>query len=193
MTRTCALVSAGVLFAATALAQSDIIIKQHAKDIRDQNNARQGATPPSAPAQPARPSVTAASSAPTPVQQAMAKVRADLAAIKPNSVVTPEQKQELAKDLLAAAQGAKKPSSATVATLVDELSAALVQKPMSDASRNRLLTDVAAALNPASIQPAQMQAIYADAQAVFRGSGLPQADAEKLAQTLKAVAAETRP
>ena len=186
-----ALTTAFALLAASAFAQSDVIIKQRAKEIRDQNNVRQGVTPPAAPAQPARPAA-ATSSSPTPVQQSLAKVRADLTAIKPNSTVTPEQKQQLANDLLATAQGANKPSSAKVATLADELSAAVAQKPLSDTDRNRLLTNLAAALNPANIQPAQMQVIIADVQAIFQVNGLARKDAVKITDAVKAVAAETR-
>jgi hypothetical protein len=125
------------------------------------------------------------------VQQSLGKVRADLAAIKANAPVTPEQKQQLAKDLLATAQGANKPSSGTVASLAHELSAALAQKPLSDTDRSRLLTDLAAALNPASIPPARMQAIFADVQAIFQVNGLSRNEAMKIANALKAVAAET--
>jgi len=191
MKTTSALTTAVALLAASAFAQSDVIIKQHAKEIRDQNNVRQGVTPPAAPAQPARPAA-ATSSSPTPVQQSLAKVRADLTAIKPNSTVTPEQKQQLAKDLLATAQGANKPSSAKVATLADELSAAVAQKPLSDTDRNRLLTDLAAVLNPANIQPTQMQTIIADVQAIFQVNGLARKDAVRVTDAVKAVAAETR-
>ena len=191
MKATPALTTAVALLAASAFAQSDVIIKQRAKEIRDQNNVRQGVTPPAAPAQPARPAA-ATSSSPTPVQQSLAKVRADLTAIKLNSTVTPEQKQQLAKDLLATAQGANKPSSAKVATLADELSAAVAQKPLSDTDRNRLLTDLAAVLNPANIQPAQMQTIIADVQAIFQVNGLARKDAVRITDAVKAVAAETR-
>jgi len=191
MKATPALTTAVALLAASAFAQSDVIIKQRAKEIRDQNNVRQGVTPPAAPAQPARPAA-ATSSSPTPVQQSLAKVRADLTAIKLNSTVTPEQKQQLAKDLLATAQGANKPSSEKVATLADELSAAVAQKPLSDTDRNRLLTDLAAVLNPANIQPAQMQTIIADVQAIFQVNGLARKDAVRITDAVKAVAAETR-
>ena len=190
MKPTYALISAATLWAATAFAQSDVIIKQHAKEIRDQNNVRQGVTPPSTPAQPASPSAGTAS--PTPVQQSVAKVRADLTAIQPNSQVTAQQKQQLAKDLLATAQGANKPSSATIAALAEELSSALVQKPLSDKDRNRLLTDLAAVLNPANIQPTQMQAIFGDIQAIFQVNGIARKDAVKITDAVKAVAAETR-
>jgi len=190
MKTTCVVIVAATLLAATALAQSDVIIKQHAKEIRDQNNVRQGVTPPSTPAQPSSPSAGTAS--PTPVQQSLAKVRADLSAIQPNSQVTAQQKQQLAKDLLATAQGANKPSSATVTALAEALSAALAQKPLPEKDRNRLLTDLAAVLNPGNIQPAQMQAIYGDIQAIFQVNGMARKDALKITDAVKAVAAETR-
>ena len=190
MKATCALISLTMLLSATAVAQSDVIIKQHAKDIRDRNNAQQGVTPPSTPAPPATPPAAAAS--PTPVQQSVAKVRADFMTIQPNnSQVTAEQKQQLAKDLLATAQGANKPSSATVTALADELSKALAQKALSDKDRNRLLTDLAAVLNPANIQPTQMQAIYGDIQAMFKANGVAPNDAVRITDAVKAVGAET--
>ena len=190
MKATCALISLTMLLSATAVAQSDVIIKQHAKDIRDRNNAQQGVTPPSTPAPPATPPAAAAS--PTPVQQSVAKVRADFMTIQPNnSQVTAEQKQQLAKDLLATAQGANKPSSATVTALADELSKALAQKALSDKDRNRLLTDLAAVLNPANIQQTQMQAIYGDIQAMFKANGVAPNDAVRITDAVKAVGAET--
>lgn len=186
------LMSLAALLAVPVIAGPDVIIKQRAKDIRDQNNVRQGVPPPTAAPQPqpARPAATTAS--PTPVQQSLARVRADLAAIKPNSQVTAEQKQQLAKDLLATAQGVNKPSYATVAALANELSAALAQKPLSDTSRNRLLTDLAAVLNPTNIQPTQMQAIVSDVQAIFQANGMTHKDAARISDAAKAVAAETR-
>ena len=190
MKTTFALTLAGTLLAAGAFAQSDIIIKQHAKDIRDRNNAAQGVTPPSAPAQPVRPAASTAS--PTPIQQSLAKVRADLAAIQPGGTVTAEQKHQLAQDLLATAQGASKPAAATVATLADQLSATLAQKPLPEKDRNRLLTDLAAVLNPANIQQSQMQAIFKDVQAIFQSNGVAAEDAAKITDAVKAIAAEAR-
>lgn len=190
MKATYALVSAATLFAASAFAQSDVIIKQHAKEIRDQNNVRQGVTSPAPPPQPATPNPTTA--APNPVQQSLAKVRADITAIQPTSQVTAQQKQQLAKDLLASAQGANKPSSTTVAALAEELSAAFAQKSLSEKDCSRLLTDLAAVLNPANIQQTQMQAILSDIQAVFQVSGVARKDAIKISDAAKAVAAEAR-
>ena len=184
------LMVAVVLVAADARGQADMIIKQRAREISNQNNVRQGVPPSGQPS--ARPAAASTAAAPTPVQQSLARVRADLAAIKENTPITAAQKEQLAKDLMATAHGAKKPTQATVATLAADLATAFVQKPMSETDRNRLLTDLAAALNPANIQPAQIQAVVADVQAIFQVNGLPRKDAVKIAEGVKAIAAEAR-
>jgi hypothetical protein len=187
------LVGAATLVAGSVFAGPDVIIKQRAKEIRDQNNVRQGVTSPGQAASPSQPSAPSASSAPSPVlQQSLAKVRADLAAFKPNSPVTPQQKLQLKNDLLASAQGAGKPSSATISVLADSLSAAFTQSAFPDKDRDRLVSRLAAVLNPANIQSAQMDAIYADVQAIFQANGLTRKDAVKIVDQVKAVGAETR-
>jgi len=187
------LVGAATLVAGSVFAGPDVIIKQRAKEIRDQNNVRQGVTPPGQAASPSQPSAPSASSAPSPVlQQGLAKLRADLAAFKPNSPVTPQQKLQLKNDLLASAQGAGKPSSATISVLADSLSAAFTQSAFPDKDRDRLVSRLAAVLNPANIQSAQMDAIYADVQAIFQANGLTRKDAVKIVDQVKAVGAETR-
>lgn len=189
------LLGAAILLAGSASADP-IIVKQRALELRNQNNVRQGVTPANQPGQagqPAQPAAPGASSAPSPLlQQSLAKVRADLAAIQANSPLTATQKQQLAKDLLACAQGASKPSQATVSALADSLAAAFAQKPLSEASRNRLVSRLAAVLNPANIQPSQMQAVYADVQAIFQDNGMVRRDAVKIADQVKAVGAETQ-
>ena len=180
MKATPALTTAVALLAASAFAQSDVILKQRARDINAQNNVRQGVTPPSQPSQPSQPGPASASTAPSTVlQQSLAKVRADLAAIKVNVPVTAQQKQQLARDLLASAQGASKPSQSTIGALAESLAAAFVQKPLSEADRNRLVSDLAAVLNPAKIQPAQI-------------NGVARKDALKIVDQVKALAAETQ-
>jgi hypothetical protein len=187
------LVGAATLVAGSVFAGPDVIIKQRAKEIRDQNNVRQGVTSPGQAASPSQPSAPSASSAPSPVlQQSLAKVRADLAAFKPNSPVTPQQKLQLKNDLLASAQGAGKPSSATISVLADSLSAAFTHSAFPDKDRDRLVSRLAAVLNPANIQSAQMDAIYADVQAIFQANGLTRKDAVKIVDQVKAVGAETR-
>ena len=186
------LIGAATLVAGSVFAGPDVIIKKRAQEIRDQNNVRQGVAPPSQPAQPATRPVTATAAAPTPIQQSIARLRADLTAIKANSQVSAEQKQQIAKDLITVAQGAKKPSAPTAGNLADSLAAAFAEKPLADKDCSRLLSDLAAVLNPANIQAAQMQAIYADIQAVFQANGMARKDAVKIVDQVKAVGAETK-
>jgi hypothetical protein len=181
------LLGVAALLTGNAFAQADVIIKKRAQEIRDQNNVRQGVTPPSQPA-----STPAASASATPIQQSVAKLRTDLTAIKANTKVTAEQKQQITKDLIAVAHGANKPSQPTAANLADGLSASFAEKPLADKDLSRLLSNLAAVLNPAKIQPAQMQAIYADIQAIFQANGTARKDAVKIVEQAKAVGIETK-
>jgi len=195
MKRAFALIGAVVLLAGSLFADP-VIVKKRALELRNQNNVRQGVTPPSQPAQPVQPVQPAptpgTSASPTPIQQSIAKLRADLTAIKANSPATAEQKQQIARDLMAAAQGVNKPSQSTAAGLANSLAAAFAEKPLADKDCSRLVSDLAAVLNPAKIQPAQMQAIYADIQAIFQANGMARKDALKIADQAKAVGAETQ-
>ena len=184
------LLSAATLLTGNAFAQADVIIKKRAQEIRDQNNVRQGVAPPSQPAQPVTTPATSASA--TPIQQSVAKLRTDLAAIKANTKITAEQKQQITKDLIAVAHGANKPSQPTAANLADGLSASFAEKPLADRDLSRLLSNLAAVLNPAKIQASQMQAVYADIQAIFQANGMARKDAVKLVEQVKAVGAETK-
>ena len=171
--------------ASTFAAGSEAIIKQRAKELRDQNNVRQGVPAPAPPQQPTKPNATQPAAL-TPV----AKLQADLAAIKPNSQVTAEQKQQLNRDLLALALGPKKPSPGATSKLAADMSAALAQKAPSEATRSRLVQDLNGVFNPANIQASQMQDIVSDVQAVFQTSGVPRKDAVTIADDVKAIAAE---
>ena len=178
---------------ASSLFADPIIVEQRARELRNQNNVRQGVTSPSQPAQPAQPATTPATSAsPTPIQLSIAKLRADLTGLKANSPATAAQKQQIAKDLMAVAQGASKPSPSTAADLANSLAAAFADKPLADKDCGRLLSDLAAVLNPAKIQASQMQAIYADIQAIFQANGMARKDAVKLVDQVKAVGTETQ-
>jgi len=170
-----------------------IIVKERALELRNQNNVRQGIAQPAPPPPAAQLATTpAAQASPTPIQQSVAKLRASLTAIKADSLVTAEQKQQIGRDLMALAQGAHKPSAATAANLADGLVSAFATKPLPEKDCRRLLSDLAAVFNPAKIQPAQMQAIYADIQAIFQANGMVRREAVKLADQVKAVGVETQ-
>ncbi len=185
MKSTFVLLGVSSLIAAGAFAQgSDIIIRERAKELRNQNNVRQGVPPPTQPAQPTQPN---AASTPAPQPQSLVQLQTDLAAIKTDSPVTAQQKQKLAGDLIAAAQGAK-PSAAAVTKLAEDLSAAFATKPLSAAARARLAQELDAVLNPGKYPQANMPGIFADIQAVFQENGLERKRAVAIADDVKALA-----
>jgi len=160
------------------------IIKERAKELNNQNNARQGVTPP---AQPAAPAATPQS--PAAPSAALTQFQNDLAAIKASTAVTEQQKQKLTLDLLAVAQGVK-PSQATAAKLIEDLTAALVDKPLSAASRGRLVQELDAVLNPGKYPQAKLDGIFADVQAIFQENGLGRNQAVVIGDGVKALSAD---
>ena len=174
-----------MLLAASALAGPEQIIKQRAKELRDQNNVRQGVPPPARPAQPAQATVSPATAA---QQQLLIRLQTDMASIRTNPA-TPEQKRKLAQDLMALAQGPAKPTLAAADKLANDLAAALAQHPLSAANRARLAQELDAVINPSKYPQAKMQAIFEDVQAIFQASGVARKDAVVIAEDVKALAA----
>jgi hypothetical protein len=162
------------------------IIKERAKELNDQNNVRQGVTPPAQPTAPAATPRSAAASAPSP---ALTQFQADLAAIKISTPVTDQQKKKLTQDLLAVAQGVK-PSHATVARFIDDLTAALVENPLPAASRSRLVQELDAVLNPGKYPQAKLDGIFADVQAIFQENALARNKAVEISDDVKALSAD---
>ena len=178
------LLLAGVISVA-AQSGAQQIIKQRAKDLRNQSNARQG-VPVAAPA-------TAPQAAPAaPSMQNMARVQADLIAIKPDSAPTEEQKQKLARDLLAAVTDPVKPSAGSLDKLSSELAATFSEKTVTPASRTRLVQELDAVLNPSKYPQVKLDGIYADIPVILDRHGISQRRALLLTAAVKTVAAECR-
>lgn len=179
-----------------AFGGSEQIIKQRAKDIRDQNNAQQGVAPPARTPAPPRASSPPTQAAPaqtlTPQQQAMSRLQTSLAAIRPGTQVTPELKSQLTRNLIGASQATPKPSSQAATRLSEDLATALSQKLLNNPTRNRLVQNLAAILNPASMQASQIADIVTDIQAILESSGIPVGDAKKAASAAQSLAAELR-
>jgi hypothetical protein len=171
------------LAAACAWAGPETIIKQRAKELRDQNNVRQGVPPATAP-QP-KPAPNPAAVAPTPSQQNMGRLQTELAAIKPTAPATPEQKQRLSRLLVAMAEGPVKPSAAAADKLAEALAGAQASNPMSAASRARLVQDLDGIINPSKYPQAKKDAIIADVQAIFQAGGLPRSRAVAIAEAAR--------
>jgi hypothetical protein len=199
MKRFVAGVGISVLLAGSAIAGPEGIIKQRAKDVRDQNNARQSVPPsqPPPPQQPApaparAPAQPAVRAVPGMPQQGIAKIQADLAGMRGKAQIAPEQTQQLARDLSAAAQGATRPSSSAVAKFANDLTAALAGKNLPATAESRLAQNIHAVLNSAAIPASQMQAIVEDVQSVLQKNGVARAEATAATHSLKVIAAEVR-
>ena len=125
------------------------MIKQKAKET-----ARPGSTAPAAPSPGApRPSTPPAVAG----KQYLAKLAADIASLKSHAEVTPEQKQKLTTDLLAAAEGAIKPSAEAIAKLVNDLAPALAGKKITGADQADLARSFMVLVNGANLVPDEVQ------------------------------------
>ncbi len=179
-------------------AGSQSIIYQRAKDLRDQNNARQGVPPPaqapnpnpSQPVQPAAPTTITL----TPQQQALLRLQSAMSAIRPgHATVAPELKQQLATAMAAVARGSIKPSISTLARVSESLSGALSQKLLADVTRKRLAQNLDAVINSGSLPAPQLKDIIADTGNLFEKAGVDKPIITSLQNNLKSVADEVSP
>jgi len=188
MKTTLILFSALTLMAPVVLAGPDVIIRERAKELRDQNNVRQGVPPPSDPTQPS--ALPNAPATPT-LSPALARFQTDLASIKSDNPPTADQKQKLTQELLLSAQGPK-PSLAAANKLTEDLALAFVEKPLSSTSRARLTQELDAVLNPGKYPQAKLDGIFADIQAIFQENGLARSRAVAIAGDVKKISEEIR-
>lgn len=182
------------VFAATSLfstllhADPGVIIRERAKELRDQNNVRQGVAAPTQPNQPAAAASASAPAAPT-LSSGLLRFNTEINAIKTDSTVTPDQQQKLAQDLVAGAQGPK-PSLATASRLAADVSAAFTEKPLSPTSRARFVQELDAVFNPIKYPMAKLDGILKDIQAIFQENGLARSKALVIANDVKAISDE---
>jgi hypothetical protein len=164
------------------------IIKQRATELRDQNNVQQGVASPAPPANPAT-----ATRPLTPHEKALVRLKNDLSAIKPDAPATAATKVQLAKDLLAVAEGAHKPTPATANKLAESLASGLSGKLLATPlTYGRLTVDLNAILNPEKLPETQLAKIVADIQAVFQANTLDRKPGLAVANNAKALADEVR-
>jgi hypothetical protein len=166
---------------------SEFLIRQHARGLSDQNNASQGVLAPDQPASP-----TATATPPAGPSPAVTRLQIDLAAIKPDAPATAAQKQQLAKDLIAVAQGAAKPSQTNADNLANLLAGAFGDKALSSATRARFTQEMDALLNRSKYPQAKPEGIYIDIKLIFQENGLSQAKATAISDSVKTLAAEAR-
>jgi hypothetical protein len=185
-----------LLLCASALGvygQAQQIIKQRAKDLRDQNNAAQGV--PAAPANsPTIPASTAAPviSAPTPQQQSFARVRATVEQARAGTALTTQQREKLASDLVGMAAGPGKPARANADKLAEALSEALASKPIAASQRTRLLDRIKAVLVIEPGHATDIDAAAFDVLRLLQSSGVDATTAGRVSEALKALGTDMR-
>jgi len=177
-------------------AQADQI-KRRARDLSDQNNARQG-VPPSSPRTPppgpqpsaAKPAATPATAALSPQQRSVASIHAGLVSLAATNSIASHQK--FAKTLLATARGTAKPTGATAAQLSEHLGTALAGTKLTTTQLDRLAQDLDGALNPAGLATAQTGAIAGDIQSVLQKAGASAPAAALVAADVKRAVVEAQ-
>jgi hypothetical protein len=182
----------GASLTASAQIGVDAIAKQRARDAANQTSSRgiepSGANPAAGRPATAPPTVTATPL--TPSQQAYASFQSQLLAVNTNS--SPADKQDLAGNLGKVAQGATKPSAATLSKLSDHLTAALAEAKLTSQRKIRVAQNVAVLMNTAAM-PAQKQAMIKDVESILHSGGASSENTAAVTADLQAITDELKP
>ncbi|MCA9793913.1 MAG: hypothetical protein KC910_19020 [Candidatus Eremiobacteraeota bacterium] len=129
----------------------------------------------------------------TPTQQGnLQKLQSDLLKLKGESQVTQAQKDKLATDLYALADGAHKPEKATVDKLAADLTSAVADSSLSQAEMAKLMRDIEAVLNSAGMTSQEVSAVIGDAQQILASSNVDRAEVQMVVADLEAIAREVQ-
>ena len=177
----------------TALAQSDMIIKQRAKNLANANNAEQGAPPANSPAAPpAAPPAPPPSPAEQEIKRNVDKLETDLIAIKAGVDVSDDQKQTLQGDLDTLARASVKPSKAALSKLSDDLASALSATNTSPRERGQLAQAVNVVVNSSMTTPAQAESFVVVAETALKSGGVDDTGVQTVSDDLKAILADVQ-
>ena len=120
------------------------------------------------------------------------KLQADVADIKSGSLVTQAQIDALANDLNSMAWGVPKLSRDSVNELSEALTTAIARGNISSTDKAKLMQDVGAVMNSAHMSNAKLNQAMVNAQKIMNTSGIPQGDAQQVAQDLQAIVTEVK-
>jgi hypothetical protein len=186
--------AAMISFAAGAQTGVDAMAKQRAKDVANQNNNR-GTEPPKyggAPGSTAKPVTPTVVTTPlTASQQAYANFQSQLFAVNTNTAAS--LKPTLARDMANVAQGANKPSQATLTKLSDHLATAYAQTKLNPQQKTRLAQIIGILLNSANTPANQKEAMVGDVESILKTGGASAEDSAAVAADLKTVTEEVKP
>lgn len=169
------------------------IVKQRARELSEQNNARQGVTP-----APVAPASQWAPTAPQPMiaspavlrQHDIAQLTTHIASVKMGSSLTIEQMSQFRTDLAAAVRGSAKPSPDAVKRLGDNLVAALASVELPAAAQGRVAQNLQSILNCGGVPTKEVQAVITDTQATLQRAGVERKAAVAVANDLKTISGE---
>lgn len=183
-----------MILSANAMAQADLV-KQKAKQIRDNNNQQQGIAAPAAPAPAlAAPAVQVPTNTPTIAaglalapQNLLDRFVTDAVAIKAGAAATADQKQALATDLSALIKGSTKPAQATLTKLAGDFSTALSDKALANKDLAMISKYLNYILNSAPLTAARVQPLITGAQSVLKSAGITPATVEAVGGDLNLI------
>jgi hypothetical protein len=174
-------------------AQSDLIIKQRAKNLQNTVNPPPGTAAPAAPAPPSASPPTPPPPPPvsTPVdaqlKENLGKLATDFAAIKSGAAVTDELRQTLEADFATLARGSVRPSQAVLTKLADDLCAALGSTNVPPREQGQLAQAVNVVVNSSLVTAAQAKNSVAAAQASLKSGGVADAAVQTVSADLNAI------
>ncbi|HMP82422.1 MAG TPA: hypothetical protein PKA41_06905 [Verrucomicrobiota bacterium] len=172
-------------------------ITQRARDMRDQNNAAQGAAAKN-PSVPAQPGPSAQPQPPKPLspaqiqQQNLNKLKSDIASFLTDTAVSQEKIGRFATNLTAVARGPKKPAAAAINKLATGIGTQLTGRTLTPADQTRLAENLEAVVNGSKLSRLQTEAYIADIQKILQQSGAKTEDAAAVAADVKATLAEIK-
>jgi hypothetical protein len=178
------------------------IVKQRARELNEQNNARQGISPapPTAPQRPGAPTapVPPQSAVPQPVvaspeilrQHDIKTLHAMIGETLTGAAASAEQMEKLAQLLRTASRGSAKASPKLTEQLSRNLAGALGQAKLTPANQALMAEDLVTILNGSDQTPAQMQGRITSVQATLQRGGVERKAAVSVATDLKSIAGE---
>jgi len=184
----------------TARAQSDMIIKQRAKDLRNANDAQvraqDGTGQPAATPPPAAPAPAPATPPPPPSQvdnelkQNLDKLQTDLVSVG-SSTSSSDAKAALQTDFGTLAKGSVRPSTTNLNKLADDLTTAL-SIAGSTREQGQLAQAINVIVNSSMVSAAQAQSFVVVAQTSLKTSGVPDDTIQTITADLKNILAEVQ-
>jgi len=185
-----------LLATTTVLGGPEHLIKQRAKDVRDQQNERQGAAPATpAPAMPRQPSPAVPPAARQPAGPALSPHATAIAecieTIQKAETAIDDQVGQLGQRLGATAQGRVKPSQSKIDKLARDIATATAGTELSAAKRARLAQQLERALND-PMNAGEMTAMTGEVEQQLRDAGVGRVPAAIVSNDLKSIIAEVQ-